>query len=105
MEEIDRQTQARPSSLGTGNGTDEDDESIRPRPLYRWEGILQDPLRKNRTRWKPLLAKVGVWMGWTPRWRSGAPSMGLAFDVRMDHGQYVLLQDEAAHLDEKDSDD
>ena len=95
MEDIDAQTQARPSSMGTGNGTDENDSSIRPRPLYRWEGMLEDPLRNTRQHHQPLLAKLGVWFGLTPRWRSGVPSMGLALDVRLDNGQYVLLEEDA----------
>ena len=47
MEEVDLQTQAQPSTLGTGGGTDHDDSSIRARPLYRWEGILSDDLSSH----------------------------------------------------------
>lgn len=94
MEEVDAKTQARPSSLGTGGGTDHDDQSIRARPVYRWEGILDDPLRKSEQRHPNLFAKFGVWFGITPLWRAGIPSVGLALDVRLDNGQYVLLQDE-----------
>ena len=94
MEEVDAQTLARPSTLGTGGGTDHDDESIRARPAYRWEGIMEDPLRKSPRHTPSLFAKFGVWLGITPLWRSGIPSMGLALDVRLDHGQYVLLQDD-----------
>lgn len=90
------QTQARPSTLGTGGGTEEDDKSIRARPLYRWEGILEDPLRKTKQTRQLFLAKLGVWFGLTPLWRSGAPSMGLALDVRLNNGRYVLLQDDAS---------
>ena len=93
MEEIDAQTQAQPSTLGTGGGTDHDDESIRARPVYRWEGIMDDPLRRHKQRGFNLFSKLGVWLGITPLWRSGAPSMGLALDVRLDHGQYVLPRD------------
>ncbi|OBZ79861.1 hypothetical protein A0H81_01055 [Grifola frondosa] len=63
MEDIDLQTLARPSTLGTGGGTDHDDESIRARPAYRWEGILEDPLRKTKSRHQRLLAKFGVGSG------------------------------------------
>lgn len=93
MEEVDAQTVARPSTLGTGGGTDHDDESIRARPIYRWEGILEDPLRKHQRRTPKVLAKFGVWLGLTPLWRSGIPSAGLALDVQLDHGQYVVMQD------------
>lgn len=93
MEEIDVQTQARPSTLGTGGGTDHDDGSIRARPLYRWEGILEDPLRRRERHTTNFLAKLGVWFGVTPRWRADVPSMGLALDVRLDDGgRYVLVR-------------
>jgi hypothetical protein len=36
MEEIDLETLAGPSALGTGSGTDHDDISIRARPTYRY---------------------------------------------------------------------
>ncbi|EKM61097.1 uncharacterized protein PHACADRAFT_82700 [Phanerochaete carnosa HHB-10118-sp] len=94
MEEVDAKAQARTSSLGTGGGTDHDDESIRARPVYRWEGILDDPLRKHKQRYPNLFTKFGVWFGITPLWRAGIPSVGLALDVRLDNGQYVLLQDQ-----------
>lgn len=38
MEDLDVETQAQSSTLGTGVGTDHDASSIRPRPAYRWEG-------------------------------------------------------------------
>jgi hypothetical protein len=91
MEEIDVQTQMRPSTLGTGGGTDHDDSSIRARPLYRWEGILEDPLLKHERHTAIFFAKLGVWFGVTPRWRSGIPSMGLALDVQLSNGQYVVV--------------
>jgi hypothetical protein len=47
MEDIDIETQAPVSTLGTGGGTDHDDSVIRPRPMFRWEGILSDPLVKK----------------------------------------------------------
>ena len=100
MEEIDVQTQMHPSTLGTGGGTDHDDSSIRARPLYRWEGILEDPLVKHERRTPNFFAKLGVWFGVTPRWRRGIPSMGLALDVELDNGRYVVL-----HNDEDSDDD
>jgi hypothetical protein len=68
MEQIDFETVAGPSTLGTGSGTDHDDVSIRARPTYkyvlrltppllslitchRWEGLLNDPLRRDK-RWR-----------------------------------------------------
>ncbi|KAI0695179.1 hypothetical protein BC835DRAFT_1273773 [Cytidiella melzeri] len=94
MEEIDVQTQMRPSTLGTGGGTDHDDSSIRARPMYRWEGILEDPLIKHERHTANFLAKLGVWFGVTPRWRSGIPSMGLALDVELSNGRYVVLHED-----------
>ncbi|CCL99035.1 uncharacterized protein FIBRA_01044 [Fibroporia radiculosa] len=90
MEEIDAQTLTQPSTLGTGAGTDYDDVSIRARPTYRWEGILEDPLRKDKATHRPFLTKVAVWFGITPYWHSGPPSRGLALDVRLENGRYIL---------------
>jgi len=94
MEEVDQQTQSQSSTLGVGGGTDYDDQSIRARPFYRWEGILNDKLSSDAHPRPSLLRKFGVWFGITPLWRAGAPSRGLALDVRLDNGRYVLLQDE-----------
>jgi hypothetical protein len=93
MEDVDTQTQARPSTLGTGGGTDHDDVSIRARPEYRWEGLLDDPLHKGRPR-RSWFVKMGAWFGITPLWRSGTPSNGLAIDVRLERGRYVLVEDD-----------
>ncbi|KAI0094840.1 hypothetical protein BDY19DRAFT_879427 [Irpex rosettiformis] len=103
MEEIDAQTQMRPSTLGTGGGTDHDDSSIRARPLYRWEGILEDPLVKHERHTPNFFAKLGVWFGITPRWRSGIPSMGLALDVQLDSGRYILVHEEEDADDASDA--
>ncbi|KAI0082304.1 hypothetical protein K474DRAFT_1655685 [Panus rudis PR-1116 ss-1] len=92
MEEVDEHTQGQPSTLGTGGGTDHDDESIRPRPMYRWEGILGDKLSRHRHHHRDLWAKFGVWFGITPRWRAGIPTRGLALDVALENGRYVLLR-------------
>ena len=94
MEEVDHLTQARPSTLGTGGGTDHDDASIRARPFYRWEGILDDKVSKRERHRATLLAKIGVWFGVTPLWRTGIPSRGLALDVRLENGRYVIMRDE-----------
>lgn len=91
MEDIDLETQIRPSGLGTGGGTDHDDSSIRPRPAYRWEGILGDPIQKGPKAHRRWLAKFGAWFGLTPTWRQGIPSLGLSLDVELDGGQYVVM--------------
>ncbi|KAI0669824.1 hypothetical protein C8Q78DRAFT_147928 [Trametes maxima] len=98
MEEIDLQTLPRPSTLGTGGGTDHDDGSIRARPAYRWEGILEDPLttRKHKSHRQRFLSKLAVWFGLSPFWRTGEPSQGLALDVKLENGRYVLLDDAAS---------
>jgi len=96
MEDIDVQTQARPSTLGTGGGTDHDDESIRARPLYRWEGILEDPLLTSPRHTGNLLAKLAVWFGVSPRWRRGVPSLGLALNVELDNGRYVVTHEDGS---------
>ena len=93
----------RTSSLGTGGGTDHDDVSIRARPLYRWEAIFDDPLRHGpegrHRRWLPKLA---VWFGLSPFWRSGMPlTNGVALDVRLENGKYVLLGDAVGQLKER----
>lgn len=90
---MDAEIHARDSSLGTGGGTDHDDSSIRARPNYRWEGILEDPLlKRNEPRrkagWKE---KLGVWLGLTSLWRSGMMSRGLSLDVELRGGKYHLL--------------
>lgn len=92
MEDVDLQTLSQPSTLGTGGGTDQNDSEIRPRPYYRWEGILEDTLRSKRAKHRKLLANVGVWFGVRPLWRWGPPSEGLSLDVRLENGKYVLLE-------------
>ncbi|KAI0308006.1 hypothetical protein B0F90DRAFT_1621291 [Multifurca ochricompacta] len=89
MEDIDIETQVPLSTLGTGGGTDHDDSTIRPRPVFRWEGILSDPLAKKEPGHK-LLSKLGVWLGLTPFWRTGSGSLGLALDVYLEGDEYVL---------------
>jgi len=93
MEDVDLETQGRPSTLGTGGGTDHDDVYILARPAYRWEGLLEDP-SSDGTRWRRRwFAKLGVWFGLTSRWRSGMPSKGLLLDVRLENGRYVLIDE------------
>jgi hypothetical protein len=108
MEEIDFETLAGTSKLGTG-GTDYDDLSIRARPTYkyvlrlipllslitghRWEGLLDDPLRRDKRWRRRWFAKMGVWFGITPLWRTGMPSKGISLDVRLEDGRYVLIKD------------
>lgn len=94
MDDIDLETQGRPSTLGTGGGTDHDDASIRARPTYKWEGLLEDPLRKGKPHRRRWPAKMGAWFGTTPLWRSDMRSQGVALDVRLDNGRYVLLDSE-----------
>ncbi|KAJ7492658.1 hypothetical protein FB451DRAFT_1219165 [Mycena latifolia] len=91
MEEVDAETQAQSSTLGTGVGTDHDSSSIRPRAAYRWEGLLQDPYRKGRHNHR-FFAKLGAWLGLTPLWRSGTPSDGITLDVRLEGGRYVVIE-------------
>ncbi|KAI0778259.1 hypothetical protein BD413DRAFT_103537 [Trametes elegans] len=95
MEDVDLQTLPHPSTLGTGGGTDHDDGEIRARPVYRWEGILEDPLttRRHRSHRQRFLSRLAVWFGLSPYWRTGEPSHGLAVDVMLENGKYVLLED------------
>ncbi|XP_006454307.1 hypothetical protein AGABI2DRAFT_197252 [Agaricus bisporus var. bisporus H97] len=91
MNQIDIATQAGSSTLGTGGGTDHDISWIRTRPLYRWEGILTDPLRGGNSH-RTWLSKLGAWFGITPVWRGPSSTSGLAVDVVIDQsGRYVLL--------------
>ncbi|KAI1797949.1 hypothetical protein LXA43DRAFT_982749 [Ganoderma leucocontextum] len=92
MEDIDLQTLPRPSTLGTGGGTEYDDGEIRARPTYRWEGILDDPIHKQRAHQRRFLSRLAVWFGVSPRWRTGEASQGLSLDVRLENGKYVLLE-------------
>jgi hypothetical protein len=93
MEEVDLETQARPSTLGTGGGTDYDQDTIIGRPTYRWEKLLDDPLRDGNTRKRRWFAKMGAWFGITPLWSSGDLSRGVALDVRLENDRYVLIDD------------
>ncbi len=90
MEDVDIETQIPLSTLGVGGGTDHDDSIIRPRPMFRWEGILSDPLVMEKPGHK-FLSKLRVWLGLTPFWRTGSGSLGVALDVYLEGDQYVLL--------------
>lgn len=100
MEDVDILTQGHPSTfLGTGGGTDHDADSIRPRPAYHWEGLLEDELVLGSRAHRNWFAKMGAWFGVTPLWRSGIPSQGVALDVRLEvvvggSKRYVLLEEE-----------
>ncbi|PPQ62841.1 hypothetical protein CVT24_000535 [Panaeolus cyanescens] len=95
MEDIDILTQAQSSTLGTGGGTDHDASNMRPRPTYRWEGLLSDPPgnggHERRRKW---LTKMGAWFGITPLWRAGFQSYGISLDVKVENGRYVQLHDD-----------
>lgn len=96
MEDVDLEPLVQPSTmgtLGTGGGTDHDETFIRPRPEYKWEGLLSDPVQTGTHRRGKFLAKLGAWMGLTPRWRIGGISPGLSVDVRLENGRYVLTDD------------
>jgi hypothetical protein len=94
MEDVDLEAPTQSSTLGTGGGTDHDDSSIRPRPAYRWEGLLDDPLSKEKFCRRRIFTKLGAWFGITPLWRSGMPSQGVSLDVRLENGHYVLVEEE-----------
>ena len=83
MDEVDRRTQALTSSLGTGGGTDYDQDTIIGRPTYRWEQLLDDPPQKGNHRKRRWFAKMGAWFGITPLWNSSELSKGIAVDVRL----------------------
>lgn len=57
----------------------------------RWEGLLNDPLRRDRRWRRKWFAKFGAWFGITPLWRSGMPSKGISLDVRLENGRYVVI--------------
>ena len=86
------QTLPQPSTLGTGGGIEYDDSSIRARPQYRWEGILDDPVTSARRPRRNFISKLAVWFGIQPTWLTGDRSHGLSLDVRLENGKYVLLE-------------
>jgi hypothetical protein len=92
MEDVDVRTQGKLSTLGTGGGTDHDDGSIRARPEYRWEGLLNSPSHKSQQSLARFFSKMGVWMGMNPFWNSDNSSAWLALDVRLEKGKYILIE-------------
>lgn len=95
MDQVDVETQGQSSTLlGTGGGTDHDASSIPPRPVYRWEGLLNDPPGKGKQGKRKMFAKLGAWLGLTPLWRSGLMSSGISLDVQLQNGRYVVIVDE-----------
>ncbi|CAK5280520.1 unnamed protein product [Mycena citricolor] len=91
MEELDQDTAGPSSTLDTGVGTDHDDSEIRPRPEYRWEALLHDQYNVGKPHHHRFLSKLKAWLGVSPLWRTGAQSSGVAIDVKLDNGRYVLL--------------
>lgn len=94
LEDLDLLSHAKSSTLGTGGGTDHDDVSIRARPMYRWEAIFEDPLRRGiKGRYRRWLPKLAVWFGLSPFWKlSTALTSGISLDVRFEDGRYILLE-------------
>jgi hypothetical protein len=92
MENVDLRTEARSSTIGTGGGTDYDNTEIQARPTYKWEGLLTDPLRSGKLWRRRWFAKMGAWFGITPLWKSDMLSKGLAVDVRLENGRYVVME-------------
>lgn len=90
MVDVDIENRLNPSTLGTGGGTDHDNSSMIPRPRYRWEALLDDPLRKDQRKRHGWAAKFGAWFGITPLWKS-TTSQGISVDVRLENGRYVLI--------------
>ncbi|KAJ8514702.1 hypothetical protein ONZ45_g7784 [Pleurotus djamor] len=93
MSVVDENLEQPSTTFGTGGGTDHDDISVRPRPTYRWEGLLMDEVQERKPRRKGLFVKLKAWLGLNPIWRSGSPSKGISLDVRLHNGRYVLLSE------------
>ncbi|KAJ8486761.1 hypothetical protein ONZ45_g14559 [Pleurotus djamor] len=93
MSGVDENLEQPSTTLGTGGGTDHDDISVRPRPTYRWEGLLMDEVQERKPHRKGLFVKLKAWLGLNPIWRSGSPSKGISLDVRLHNGRYVLLSE------------
>ena len=100
LEDLEFTSHTKSSSLGTGGGTDHNDVLIRPRPLYRWEAIFEDPLRRRR--YRRCLPKLAVWFGLSPFWKLDmALTSGVSLGVRLEDGRYVLLDNAVDELKEK----
>lgn len=95
MDDLDTLARAPGSTVGIGGGTNHDDSAIRPRPIYRWEGMLDDPVVSQAKKvQKRLFAKFGAWFGITPLWRETLPTHGVSLDVELLGGAYVLIADD-----------
>lgn len=90
MEEVDWQIHQRGTTQGTGGGTDHDDSSIRPRHAFTWERIWDDPVSPGRWKRSSWRGKLSVWLGLRPHWTTSTTN-GLALDVRLENGKYVIL--------------
>jgi hypothetical protein len=100
LAELDFKTTGNPSTLGTGGGTDHDDLEIRARPAFRWEGVYDDPMRSGHfTEKRRRFGNLGVWLGLTPVGQRKHWTNGVALDVKLDRGKYVLLEPEVVDVD------
>ncbi|KAG8929858.1 hypothetical protein FRC02_004984 [Tulasnella sp. 418] len=95
LSEIALGSHSRSATMDTGGGTDHDDEQIRARPSYRWEGVYDDPLRKGKRkkRWRPW-SKFGIWFGLVPTATTTIRTNGIAFDLKLSQGRYVVMEDD-----------
>jgi len=61
----------------------------------RWEGILNDPMHKgpSKRRWRPW-KRFEVWFGLTPRSITTFRTNGVAFDVKLSQGRYVIMDED-----------
>lgn len=99
-DEVDWEVHQRGSTHGTGGGTDHDDVSIRPRHAFTWESIWDDPVTSGRLSNAGWKGKILVWLGLQPHWTT-TTTPGLAVDVRLQDGKYVVLQREDEDYDSK----
>ncbi|KDQ13737.1 hypothetical protein BOTBODRAFT_111078 [Botryobasidium botryosum FD-172 SS1] len=97
LAEVEIGGETRSITTDAGGGTDHDDESIRVRPAFKWEGIFEDPVRTiyffSRIMTRPL-GMFPVWFGVTPLGRTRYWTRGVAFDVILSKGRYVLADTE-----------
>ncbi|KAH7104776.1 hypothetical protein BKA62DRAFT_693377 [Auriculariales sp. MPI-PUGE-AT-0066] len=91
VDEVDWALHQRGSTEGTGAGTDHDDASIRFRRAFTWESVWDDPVSDSRWSASSWRSKLSVWMGMRPRWTTWTTN-GLALDVRLEKGRYVVMR-------------
>jgi hypothetical protein len=91
--------------MGTGGGTDLDDASIRVRPTFKWEDVLEDPMHHDHKRawrylhWRSWRNMLGVWFGITPLERKKMRTQGIALDVILDTSRrYVIIEHSSSDL-------